>query len=73
MAAVQAYACASGKGKKPSRTTNALGRGGIKDPQPRPTERSGLVVLRLLVFKHIRNWSYGVCICHRTGRSVTKG
>src|SRR5262245_8100049 len=28
---------------------------------------------RLLVFKHIRNWSYTVCICHRTGRSVTKG
>ena len=27
----------------------------------------------LLVFKHIRNWSYAVCICHRTGRSVTKG
>src|SRR6476659_9955116 len=26
MAAVQAYACASGKGKKPSRTTNALAR-----------------------------------------------
>ena len=25
------------------------------------------------VFKHIRNWSYAVCICHRTGRSVTKG
>jgi len=30
-------------------------------------------VLRLLVFKHIRNWSYAVCICHRTGRPVTKG
>ena len=25
------------------------------------------------VFKHIRNWSYAVCICHRTGRPVTKG
>ena len=59
MAAVQAYGFASGKGKKPSRTTNALA-GGIK-------------VLRLLVFKHIRNWSYAVCICHRTGWSVTKG
>ena len=30
-------------------------------------------MLRLLVFKHIRNWSYAVCICHRTGRPVTKG
>ena len=59
MAAVQAYACASGKEK------NLAGR--------RTLWRGGIKVLRLLVFKHIRNWSYAVCICHRTGRSVTKG
>src|SRR5262245_20439960 len=52
MAAVQAYAYASGKGKKPS-WTNALARR-HREPEPRPTRRSGSVKLRLLVFKHIR-------------------